>query len=153
MDALGQARLAMLAALPADRPPAARDVVDALVVPLAELAADPAGSGRAYVRVLATLEGGGAEGRRLLGTAFAPQFAPLDDALARALPDLPEAIRHFRLRLAGTLVVQTLADPEAAATTLGLLPNDHSAVVATLVDTVTGALAAPVTTTRKGMRR
>jgi len=48
MDGLAQQRLAMLATLPADRPPEVRAVVEALVVPLAELSADPAGSGRAY---------------------------------------------------------------------------------------------------------
>jgi len=105
------------------------------------------------VRVLAALEGGGADGRRRLGTAFAPQFLPFDAALARALPALPEATRHFRLGLAGTLVVQTLADPEAAAISLGLGPADHAAVVSALVDTVTGALGAPVTPTPKGTQR
>lgn len=151
MDALGARRLAILEALPADAP-SVRAVVEALVVPLAELGADPAGPGRAYVRVLAMLQGGGAESRALLGTAFAPQFEPFDAALARALPDLPATVRHFRLALVGTLVVQTLADPEAAAATLGLDPTDHDIVVAALVDTVTGALAAPVGPTPKGSR-
>ena len=152
-------RLAMLSALPADRPPEVRAVVEALVVPLAELSADPAGSGRAYARVLATLHGGGPEMRARLGAAFAPQFAPFDHALARALPDLPVAVRHFRLNLAGTLVVQTLADRETAAAGLGLGstdtplgPADHDGVVAALVDTVTGALAAPVGPIPKGSR-
>jgi len=159
MDVLGERRLAMLSALPADRPPEVRAVVEALVVPLAELSADPAGSGRAYARVLATLHGGGPEMRARLGAAFAPQFAPFDDALARALPDLPVAVRHFRLNLAGTLVVQTLADRETAAAGLGLGstdtplgPADHDGVVAALVDTVTGALAAPVGPIPKGSR-
>lgn len=152
MDALGARRLAMLAALPATDAPATRAVVDALVVPLAELSADPTGSGRAYVRVLALLQGGGSESRALLGAAFAPQFLPFDAALARALPDLPEPVRHFRLALVGTLVVQTLAEPEAAAVALGLDPADHRSVVAALIDTVTGALAAPVGPSRKGAR-
>lgn len=153
MDALGARRLAMLAALPAAGPPEVRAVVEALVVPLAELATEPGGSGPAYVRVLATLEGGGPDGRRRLGAAFAPQFRPFDAALARALPDLPDAVRHFRLGLAGTLVVQTLADPAVAAASLGLEPGDPGPVVTALVDAVTGALAAPVTPTRKGTRR
>jgi len=159
MDGLAQRRLAMLAALPADRPPDVRAVVEALVVPLAELSADPAGSGRAYARVLATLRGGGPESRAMLGAAFAPQFAPFDDALARALPELSERVRHFRLNLVGALVVQTLADRETAAAGLGLAPmdaplepDDHDPVVAALIDTVTGALAAPVGPIPKGSR-
>jgi len=154
MDALGERRRAMLAALPTADAPAVRAVMEALVLPLAELSAEPTGSGRAYVRVLAALQGGGADTRTLLGTAFTPQFAPFDAALARALPDLAEPLRHFRLALVGTLVVQTLADPEGAAHTLGLTdepadldPADHAAVVDALLDSVTGALAAPVTTT------
>ena len=153
MDALSGRRLAMLDALPTEQPPAVHDVVVALVAPLAELAADPAGSGRAYVRVLAGLQSGGPDGRRLLSAAFAPQFVPFDTALARAVPTIPEAVRHFRLGLVGPLVVQTLADPEASAVLLGLAPGDHDAVVTALIDTVTGALAAPVPTTRKGTRR
>jgi len=151
MDALGARRLAMLAALPTADAPAVRAVMEALVLPLAELSIEPTGAGRAYVRVLAALQGGGAHTRALLGAAFTPQFAPFDAALARALPDLAEPLRHFRLALVGTLVVQTLADPEAAARTLGLTdqpaahdPVDHAAVVDALLDTVTGALAAPV---------
>lgn len=151
MDALGERRRAMLAALPADRAPTVRAVMEALVLPLAELSVDPTGPGRAYVRVLAALQGGGADTRKLLGTAFAPQFIPFDAALARALPDLAEPLRHFRLALAGTLVVQTLADPEGIARALGLTddptdldPFDHAAVVDALLDTITGALAAPV---------
>lgn len=153
MGALGARRLAMLDALPSGHAPEPRAVVEALVVPLAELSAEPTGTGRAYVRVLATLQTGGGGGRRLLGTAFAPQFAPFDAALARALPSLSDPARHFRLGLVGSLVVQTLADPEAAAASLGLDRSDHDAVVVALVDTVTGALAAPVTRTRKGTRR
>lgn len=151
MDALAERRLAMLARLDPARP-AVRDVVEALVVPLAELSADPDGAGRAYVRVLAVLQGGGRASRALLGAAFAPQFGPFDATLARALPALPAAVRHFRLALVGSSVVQTLADPEAAATTLGLEPGDHASVVTALVDTATGALAAPVAPARKGAR-
>jgi AcrR family transcriptional regulator len=153
MDRLGARRLAMLAALPTDEPPAVRAVVEALVDPLAELVADPSGSGRAYLRVIATLQGGGPDSRALVRTAFAPQFVPFDDALARALPALSDSVRHFRLGLVGPLVAQTLADPDAAAASLGVEPDDHVSVVTALIDTVTGALAAPVTSTPKGRRR
>ncbi|MFA5885240.1 MAG: TetR/AcrR family transcriptional regulator [Acidimicrobiia bacterium] len=147
MDALGERRRAMLAALPADRPPAVRAVMEVLVLPLAELSADPDSPGRAYVRFLATLEGGGPDTQALLGRAFAPQFGPLDATLARALPDLPAPVRHLRLALVGSIVVKTLADPELpAATLLADNPGDHAAVVAALLDAVTGALAAPVST-------
>lgn len=152
MERLGERRLAMLAALPTDTP-AVRAVVEALVDPLAELGADPDARGRDYVRVLAALQGGGPSGRAMLGAAFAPQFRPFDAALARAVPDLPDAVRHFRLGLAGTLVLQTLADPDAAAATLGVGSDDHAAVVSALIDTITGALAAPVTPNRKGAHR
>jgi AcrR family transcriptional regulator len=145
MDALGERRRGMLAALAIEPAAPARAVLEVLVRPLAELSADPHSPGRAYVRFLATLEGGGPETRALLGVAFAPQFGPLDAALARALPDLPAPVRHFRLALVGSIVVNTLAEPEVAATTLRITddPVDHTAVVDALLDTVTGALAAP----------
>lgn len=152
MDALGRRRLAMLAALPTATPPPVRTVVEALVEPLAELSADPASSGRAYVQVLAALQADGPEAQALLTGAFAPQFGPFDDALARSLPALREPVRHFRLGLVGRLVLQTLAAPEAAAATLGLDPGDHPGVVAALIDTATGALDAPVAPSRKGSR-
>lgn len=141
MDAVGRRRLAMLDALP--RRPSVRSVVEALVVPLAELGAEPGSDGRAYVRVLAMLQAGGPEARARLGTAFASQFGAFDETLSRALPDLPTPVRHFRLALVGTIVVGTLADPESAAATLGVDPTDHARVVDALVDAVTGALAAP----------
>jgi AcrR family transcriptional regulator len=148
MDALAQRRRAILDALP--RRPTVRAVVEALVVPLAELSATPTSDGRAYVRVLAMLQSGGSEARRRLGRAFAPQFDAFDAALGRALPDLPTPVRHFRLALVASIVIGTLAEPEAAATTLGIDPTDHPAVVDALVDTVTGALAAPFATEPKG---
>jgi AcrR family transcriptional regulator len=155
MDALGARRLAMLGALPASGALPVRAVLEALVVPLAELSTDAAGAGRAYVRFLATLESGGAESRRILAAAFAPQFGPLDAALGRALPDLPEPIRHLRLGLVGTIVLQTLADPEAAAATLGTPgdPTDHARVVDALLDATTGTLAAPVSIETSGGTR
>ena len=150
MDALGERRRGMLAALSTDPTPPPRAVLEVLVRPLAELSADPRSPGRAYVRFLATLAGGGPETRALLGAAFAPQFGPLDAALARALPDVPTPVRHFRLALVGPIVVTTLAEPEAAAVTLHIThepaeldPVDHAAVVDALLDTITGALAAP----------
>jgi AcrR family transcriptional regulator len=148
MDALAQRRRAILEALP--HRPSVRSVVEALVVPLAELSAVPTSAGRAYVRVLAGLQAGGAHARGRLARAFAPQFATFDDALARALPDLPTPVRHFRLALVSNIVVPTLAEPEAAAATLGVDPADHTAVVDALVDSVTGALAAPFATEPKG---
>ena len=146
---------------PPRRPsPDMRAVVEALVVPLAELSADPAGSGRAYARVLATLHGGGPSP----GRCSAPRHATVRAVRRRARPGAsqasPEPVRHFRLHLVGTLVVQTLADRETAAAGLGLVsmdaplePDDHDRVVAALVDTVTGALAAPVAPIPKGSPR
>ena len=148
MDALAQRRRAILDALPPR--PSVRSVVEALVVPLAELSASPTSDGRAYVRVLAGLQSGGPDARGRLGRAFAPQFDAFDDALARALPDLPTPVRHFRLALVGSIVIGTLAEPEAAASTLGIDPAEHSVVVDALVDTVTGALAAPLATEPEG---
>lgn len=146
MDVLGERRRTMLGALP--HPPGVRAVVETLVVPLAELSADRDGSGRAYVRFLAMLQGGGPESRALVGAAFADQFGPFDAALAEALPGIPEPIRHFRLGLVGTTVVHTLANAEQAAVVLGRpdRPADHRDVVDALIDSVAGALAAPVPT-------
>lgn len=152
MDRLATLRLAMLRALGEHPSPPVRAVVEALVAPLAELSEDAAGPGRAYVRFLAALRAAGPQYRTLMARAFAPQFAPFDEALARALPHLPTPLRHFRLRIAGDAVVTTLAAPEEAGSTLrgDGAAFEHAEIVAALIDGVTGLLAAPVSDRPRG---
>lgn len=62
--------------------------------------------------------------------------------LERALHDLPEAVRHRRLRSMPTVLFALLADNERAAEDSGGDPRDRRAA-AELVDLITGVLTAP----------
>jgi AcrR family transcriptional regulator len=146
MTALTEVRSRRLDAIDAGGRPTVREVVAALVWPLADFAADPAGAGRTYVRFLAALDAAGDAWRIRMGEAFAPQYERIGAALARALPDVPEPVREFRLGLAGTTILATLADPELASRpwTRAGVTTTTELVVAALVDHVAGALAAAV---------
>jgi AcrR family transcriptional regulator len=140
------ARAARLDMVDTDPRPSARAVVEALVVPLAAFATDTSGAGPTYVRFLAALDTAGEEWRVRMGAAFAPQYRRFTGALARALPDVPPPVRDFRLALASSTILATLADTERAARPwaragISLAPD---ALVDALVDHVTGALTAPV---------
>lgn len=146
MGELTARRIALLDTLADEPRPAARGVVAALVVPIAEFASDPDGRGRTYVRFLAALDAAGPDWRRRVGDAFAPQYEHVLRALERALPDVPPAVVSFRLGLVSTALLTTLADPEHAARHWRAHGHDISfeGVVDALIDHTAGALAAPV---------
>jgi AcrR family transcriptional regulator len=145
MAELTRWRAARLDAIEADPRPAVRDVVEALVVPIADFAADPRAHGRTYVRFLAALDAAGDTWRVRMGEAFAPQYERVAAALARAAPEISPAVLEFRLGLAGTTILATLADPARASRpwSRGGRDLDADGLVAALVDHVTGSLAAP----------
>jgi AcrR family transcriptional regulator len=146
MAELTRWRASRLDAIETDPRPTVRAVVEALVVPIADFGADPRGDGRTYVRFLAALDVAGDAWRLRMGEAFAPQYERVATALARAAPEIPTPVLEFRLGLAGTTILATLADPARAWRPWARAGRalDAEGLVAALVDHVTGSLAAPV---------
>ena len=120
MSVLAEERFEMLAVLEHDPAPPARAVVEVFTLPLVRLAATD--DGAAYVRFLAALDRGGEPWLRLLDEGFRPQWERLAPVLARATPDVPEALREVRMSVAGTTLLHMLADADRHA---GRLPLDQ----------------------------
>jgi AcrR family transcriptional regulator len=146
MGVLAEERLALLDPLRGLRRPPLRTIVEALVLPLARLAATD--DGRHYVRFLAMLNHAGEPWWRLVAEGFAAQREPLEDVLARALPDVPADQRGFRLAVAGSLMLDVLAEPERHGVDApgGLASRD---LVPAIVDAMTAVLSGPPTTRRR----
>ena len=120
MSLLAEERFEMLAVLEQDPAPPARAVVEVFTLPLVRLAATDEGS--TYVRFLAALDRGGEPWLRLLDEGFRPQWERLAPVLARATPDVPEALREVRMSVAGTTLLHMLADADRH---VGRLPLDQ----------------------------
>ena len=145
MGPLAADRLAMLNPLEKVRRPAVRGIVDAFVLPLVRFCETE--EGRHYVRFLATLDRSGEPWRGLVMDAFAPQWARIEPVLTRAVPDLTDEIRRFRLSVAGSMLLDVLANPERHLASSHDVPASTE-VVPDLIDLITGALAAPSTSRR-----
>jgi AcrR family transcriptional regulator len=125
-------RAARLDALAAARPaPDARAIVDALVLPLAELLAEAGPAARRYLAFLARLlDARAPELETVARRHFRAGTERIEPLLARALPQVPTPVLHARLRLAAELAVRGLAQRVAPTA---------------LVDFIAGGLAAAVT--------
>jgi AcrR family transcriptional regulator len=140
MGVLAEHRMRLLAPLEHLRQPPIRAVVEALVVPLAEL--DASEDGGSYVRFLAMLDRAADPWWRLVSDAFAPQWARMEPLVGRALPQLPDDVLRFRLSVAGTVLLGLLAEPERhpMGPTSGLA---GAGFVPAVVDVVSGVLTGP----------
>jgi len=125
--------------------PSARDVLDVLVRPLAELVAREGESGRRYVRLLSRLQ---ADGDMLhasfAGDRHAPGVARVEPLLQRALPELPVSIVRIRLGLCVELLLRSLAGWEALTEQMRSGPLTLDEFVESLLDFLCGALEAPI---------
>lgn len=141
MGAVGARRRELLDALDAD--PARRDLVEALVVPLAEhVLAGPGPSHWARFLVQAAHDPTFARTVRL---AFeGSSFRTVRDALRAGLDHIPEPLRDRRLDHAVGLVVTSLAALEAGDRPGGPRALPAPAQIADLVDMALGVLDAPV---------
>jgi AcrR family transcriptional regulator len=128
-----------------------RDVADAWVRPLAQLAVDPDRS--AYLGFLVVLNSGGAEVRSLSAEVFRPQYERFSTLLARALPDVDEPVRWFRFSMAADATIRVLADLDRAVAPWGDAPVETAALVEDLVDAVAGLLAGSPTATTSTVHR
>jgi len=108
---LGKRRNELLDAIEASARPQLRDLVAALVVPIAELAADHDGGGRHWIRVSADLRGK-PEMTSLLESAFEPYTRRYLEMLERVTPQLEPAVRVARFAVAKEAVELVFANDQ-----------------------------------------
>lgn len=147
MAGINRCRVAMLDALEAEaQDDAIRPVVEAMVLPLAEQL-DPATNGGHYIRFLAqaisdpSVDVGG-----LVRDKFDHGMVRTRRLARRILDHLPAEIVEERMTLASAQMVHALADKarRRAARPTRERPGETAFFVANLIDSLTGALSAPV---------
>jgi AcrR family transcriptional regulator len=139
MPSLMERRRQLLDALDADDSTAtARDVLDALIRPLAELLAEGGDAGLRYLRLIHRLQADGDLDPQFVIKRWPGGVDRMVPLLHRALPDLPLALVQMRLGLAIDVMLRSLSQQPDAAGQL-------DAHVTALLDFLTGALEAPAT--------
>jgi len=145
---LGRRRNELLDAIEASAEPQLRDLVAALVVTIAELAADHAGGGRHWIRVKADLRGK-PEMTSLLESAFEPYTRRYLDMLARVTPQLDPEARVARFAVAKEAVELVFANdqlPGWVARQVAFRPEHLEDIV---IDFVTAGFGAIVTSAQR----
>jgi AcrR family transcriptional regulator len=141
---LGARRAVLLEKIEADPQPTLRDVVAAVVIPTAELAADTRHGGRHYVAFLAAVLAHPGYMDRLIDI-YEPHTSRYMAALDRVTPHLPAAVRELRWALAKDVVNRTLGNPRGPVH--GWLERHargaDDALPERLIDFLAGAFAAP----------
>jgi AcrR family transcriptional regulator len=122
-----------------------RDVVEALVLPTAELVAD-GGGGQHYVALLAAL-GDHPELVQLVIGAYDPYTHRYLETLARVTPDLPDEVRMLRFAVGKDLVNRLLGEPSGQVHLWveRQSPGADADMQTSLVDILVGMFRAPVT--------
>ncbi|MEP1028858.1 MAG: TetR/AcrR family transcriptional regulator [Alphaproteobacteria bacterium] len=147
MDGINRRRVAMLDAMEATGPiTQVRPVVTAMVAPLAEQL-DPTVRGQHYVRFLAqVISDPGIDLGGLVRDKFDHGMARTRDLLRGLLSDLPAPLVEQRIRQAVAHFVHALADKarrDAGGRTTGR-SGGTQLFIANLIDSIAGALTAPV---------
>ncbi len=152
-EAHGRRREELLAELEQRPGVTLRDVVEAIVRPTAELAADP-GGGQHYVAFLAEL-GGSAELMHLVIDAYDSTTERMLDVLARVTPELPPDVRVLRFAIGKDLTNRLLGQPNGQIHqwVAQFSPGADTAIVTRLVDVLVGIFAAPVSGPRRAARK
>lgn len=147
MAGLDRRRVAMLDAIEAEgRADSIRAVVEAMVLPLADRL-DPAADGGHYVRFLAqAISDPGVDVGGLVRDKFDHGMARTRRLARRILDHVPTEIVDERMTLASAQMVHALADKarRRAARPSTERPGETAFFVANLIDSLTGALNAPV---------
>lgn len=144
---VGARRAAWLERIEATDEPTLREVVEAFVVPTAEMAADVAGGGQHHIGFLAAVLAHPGL-MPLVIDAFEPYTERFEAALARVTPHLPHDVRELRLALAKDMANRVIGQPEGPVHAWIALraPGADRPLAERLVDFLTGAFAAPNTT-------
>jgi AcrR family transcriptional regulator len=142
-EQLGDRRAELLDEIERDPSPTLRDVVAALVIPSAELAADRRKGGYFYVGFLATV---------LDHPAYVKVVADTFDtvtnryliALERVTPHLPPDVREFRFAFAKDFINRALSRPAHVHHWIEQhAPGADEPLTARIIDFVTGAFGGP----------
>jgi AcrR family transcriptional regulator len=142
---LAKRREVFLTAIERARKPSVRQVVEALVLPTVELAADDEHGGRYYIGFLAALLER-PETAAIIDEVYGDQVSRYLEAIERALPDLPADVRLLRFAFAKDFINRVLAHPDRG---MRLWVQQHAPATVPdmaghVVDFLTGALRAPV---------
>jgi AcrR family transcriptional regulator len=142
---VGARRAVWLDRIEAAESPTLRDVVEAFVVPTAEMAADTTGGGRHHIGFLAAVLAH-PESMPLVIEAFEPSFDRIAASFARVTPHLPADVLELRLALAKDMVNRVIGQPEGPVHAWIALraPGADGPLTDRLVDFLVGAFAAPV---------
>jgi len=147
MAGINRRRVALLDAVEAEgRADSIRAVVEAMVLPLAEQL-DPAADGGNYVRFLAqAISDPGVDVGGLVRDKFDHGMVRTRQLARRILENLPAEIVDERITLAAAQMVHALADKarRRAARPGAERPGETAFFVANLIDSLTGALDAPI---------
>lgn len=137
VDEANRRRLEALDRLEAAGPPAVEALVEVFLRPGLEFAADDAGGGRSFMRLIGRIHGDpdGPWGRVLASGVFDEIRDRFVAAFHRALPNLPEPTIHWRLHLMVGAMVHTLLNPDHLARMSGgrCDPSDPEHALAQLV--------------------
>jgi AcrR family transcriptional regulator len=109
---LADRRGVLLDKIETDSPPDLRDVIEAMVLPSAEMVADKKSGGRHYIGFLAEVTSH-PEYMPLVNQVYDPTVSRYLVALERVTPHLPPDIRTLRFSLAKVFVNQVLGQPGA----------------------------------------
>jgi AcrR family transcriptional regulator len=109
---LAERRGVLLDKIETDARPELRDVIEAMVLPSAEMMADKKTGGRHYIGFLAGVTSH-PEYMPLVNQVYDPTVSRYDAALERVTPHLPPDIRALRFALAKLFVNQVLGQPGA----------------------------------------
>jgi AcrR family transcriptional regulator len=109
---LADRRAVLLDKIETDSPPDLRDVIEAMVLPSAEMVADKKSGGRHYIGFLAEVTSH-PEYMPLVNQVYDPTVSRYLVALERVTPHLPPDIRTLRFALAKVFVNQVLGQPGA----------------------------------------
>jgi AcrR family transcriptional regulator len=145
---LAKRRDVRLTSIEQSRRPTLRQVVQALVVPTAELAAEDEHGGRYYIGFLAAMLER-PETAAIIDDVFGDQMARYLTALERVLPDTPADVRVMRFAFAKDFVNRALAFPDRGVRLWidSHAPSTAASMTEHVVDFLVGAFRAPVSST------
>jgi AcrR family transcriptional regulator len=142
-EQLGARRAELLAGIEAANEPTLRDVVAALVIPVAELAADRKHGGQYYVGFVAAVLNH-PDYVQLVSATFDPITNRYLAALERVTPHLPDDVRAFRFAVAKDFINRSLSQPAAVHQWIEQhAPGADEPLTDRIIDFLTGAFAGP----------
>jgi AcrR family transcriptional regulator len=139
-------RAVWMGRIEASAEPTLRDVIEAFVIPTAELAADTDDGGRYHIGFIAAVLANPAY-MPLVIDAFQPAIDRWVDALARVTPHLRADVRELRLALAKDMMNRVLGQPDGPVRAWIAIraPGADGPLTERLIDFLVGAFAAPDT--------